>query len=120
MSYQNEDKRIKYNFPFFNRKKYGDIMDKKSKDNPIKENILEEANRITSTDRQKAYGLPRDNMEHIAKVFSALMGIPFSARDVVLFNLVQKLCRESKKHSHDSVVDIAGYAWVMSQVERDE
>lgn len=82
-----------------------------------RKNILEEANQVTHEDRQRMYGSPKDNMEHIARISSAITGKELTAQDVVAVMFSTKLSRERHAHKRDNLTDIAGYAWVLSQVE---
>lgn len=83
-------------------------------------NILEEANMITSQDRQKDYGNPKENFEHIAEVASAITGKNFSAKEIVFVLIATKLCREKHKPKRDNRVDLAGYSWVLDVVEANK
>jgi hypothetical protein len=79
--------------------------------------ILDEAARVTSTDRNDAYGHPRINHGCTAEMISAYLSrkygtrIPFDADDVCVANILQKVSRLAHTPRHrDSLVDIAGYA----------
>lgn len=76
----------------------------------MKETILDEAARITSGDRQQAYGHPYDNHGRTAAMFAAYKGIPFSREDVIAFNIIQKLSRNFNQIKRDNYTDIAGFA----------
>lgn len=77
---------------------------------PVKENILQEADRITSGDRRKEYGSPKENFGRIAKMWSVVLGVEVSPLQVSLCMILLKVCRELNGHKRDSLVDIAGYA----------
>ena len=83
-------------------------------------NILEEANKVTHGDRQEDYDDPEENFMHIAEIASAILKKKILAQDVVMIMLATKLSRESFKHKRDNLVDLAGYAWVLSRIEGDE
>ena len=85
-----------------------------------KENILEEANKITHADRRKMYGHPKDNFGHIAKISSAILGKELSARDIVMIMFATKISREMHQSKRDNHVDLAGYSWVLNKVMEDE
>lgn len=79
--------------------------------------ILDEAARVTSTERNDAYGAPRVNHGATAEMMSGYLSrkygcrIPFDADDVCVFNILQKVSRLAHSPRHrDSLVDIAGYA----------
>ena len=83
-------------------------------------NILEEANKITSDDRQKAYGKPKENFNHIAKIASSILGKEITAKEIVMIMFATKLSREMHCSKHDNHVDLAGYSWVLNQVVEEE
>ena len=74
------------------------------------ETILDEAARITSGDRQAAYGPPAQDFERTASMWSALKGVKFEAREVAMFMIALKLSGETHQRKRDNWVDIAGYA----------
>jgi hypothetical protein len=74
------------------------------------EDVLQEALRITSGDRQNQYGPPNKDFARTAKMWTALKGVEFEARDVALFLICLKLSRETHQRKRDNAVDIAGYA----------
>lgn len=75
-----------------------------------KENILQEADRITSSDRAQAYGPAKENFDKIAKMWSAYKGVEFVARDIPMMMTLVKISRDSHKPKRDNLTDIAGYA----------
>jgi hypothetical protein len=46
--------------------------------------------------------------------------VPFTAEDVCVFNILQKLSRLANGHHEDSVVDIAGYASNIQQLREEQ
>ena len=78
------------------------------------EDILEEAMRITSSDRNKDYGDPRDNLQQTADLWQAYLhrksNCPLDARDVANMMILLKISRDSYCRKRDNVVDIAGWA----------
>lgn len=74
------------------------------------EDVLEEALRLTSGDRQNSYGPPDQDFDRTARMWTALKGVDFSSRDVALFMIALKLSRETHQRKRDNAVDIAGYA----------
>lgn len=74
------------------------------------EDVLEEALRITRGDRQAQYGPPDQDFQRTAKMWSALKGVEFSAREVALFMVLLKCSRQTHQNKRDNWVDIAGYA----------
>lgn len=85
----------------------------------IRQGILEEAIRITSTDRNKDYGEPEDNFSIIAELWSAYLrsiDIDFKTEDltsvaVAAMMILMKVSRvATSPEKRDHWVDIAGYA----------
>lgn len=78
---------------------------------PARVVLLDEAIRLTSGDRNRAYGEPVANQAHIAAIFNAITGHDVSARDVALFHVATKLARLAMNPLHrDSYVDLTAYA----------
>ena len=74
-------------------------------------NILEDAQKIVSGDRQNVYGHPADDFARSAALWSAYMGVSFTMEDVAYMMILLKLSRLKNSPQHrDSQVDIAGYA----------
>ena len=90
------------------------------------ESILAEAQRITSTDRQKDYGHPADDFARTALMWTGILaaklreGAVITAMDVPLCMISLKVAREGHKHTRDNLVDIAGYARTAAMVAGDE
>ena len=96
--------------------------------------ILTTAETIVNGDRQADYGHPRDNHGCTAAMMEAYMhrrfqsdikaGLPsrlFTARDVCVFNILQKVSRLANTPTHaDSLVDIVGYALNMAMIQDAE
>lgn len=90
-----------------------------------KTTILEVAAELTSNDRNKTYGHPKDNFEMIARLWDAYIdhrriawkrenpseGFQIEAHDVAQMFILTKVARLANTPGHrDSLVDIAGYA----------
>lgn len=77
----------------------------------MKPNILDEAKLITAGGRQDEYGHPFHDFNRIATMWSAYLGVPVTAEQVAICQVLLKASRlaHSPGH-HDSLVDIAGYA----------
>lgn len=76
----------------------------------VPEDILTEALRLTSGDRQAQYGPPDQDFQRTAQMWSALKGVPFTAKEVAMFMICLKLSRQTHQDKRDNWVDIAGYA----------
>lgn len=87
------------------------------------ENPLETALKLVGGDRQKNYGHPLTDFTKTAKIWSAVLGMDVTPRQVALCMIGVKISRLVQTPGHkDSVVDIAGYLqtyWmVMEEEER--
>jgi len=87
-----------------------------------KENILDEAKRLISLDRQNSYGHPLDDFSKIASLWQVVLGLDqITPEQVALAMVCVKISRELNKPGRDNVVDGAGY-WAtidMIRTERD-
>lgn len=87
------------------------------------EGILEEALRITSVDRRKAYDAATPNHQRIAGAWNWYLASrpdpaePISPKDVAMMMLLLKVAREVNSPRRDNFVDIAGYARCAAQIE---
>jgi hypothetical protein len=84
-----------------------------------KENILQEADRLTSDDRRKEYGSPREFYKKTAAMWSVILDTPVAPEQVGLCMIAFKMVREMHAHKRDSLVDIAGYARTL-EINYDE
>lgn len=94
---------------------YGDPL------RPLPGSVLDEARALVHGDRGNDYGHPSIDFGRTAAMWSALFGIPITARQIPLAMIAVKLSRLAQSPGHrDSAVDIAGYAetWGMV-VERE-
>ena len=85
---------------------------------PIRANILADAMACTQGDRQAAYGSPAENWGRTAKIAQAITGLDCLTPEVcVKVAIAMKQARLIQTPGHrDSMVDLAGYAWVLSEV----
>lgn len=76
-------------------------------------NILNEADGLTSADRQDAYDHPRDNLGQTADLWTAYLrrklNAPLDARDVAWMMVAVKMSRDSYKRKRDNLIDGAGW-----------
>jgi len=80
-------------------------------------NLLEEALEITQGDRQADYGSPFENWLRTSEIFNAMTGLGLTPVQCVDMAIAMKLARLFKTPNHrDSMKDLAGYAWVRSEV----
>lgn len=79
--------------------------------------ICDEAKYITGEERMKMYGHPKKNFQDIADLWSAYLKIEVKATDVAHLMILMKIARQQGGFKRDSVVDIAGYARNVAQIE---
>ena len=100
------------------------IRREESSDTP--EPVLDEAKRITASDRQQDYGHPSQDFTRTARMWTGILaaklreGAEVSAMDVPLCMIAVKLARQAHRHKRDNLVDIAGYARTAAMVAGDE
>ena len=90
------------------------------------EPVLDEAKRITASDRQQDYGHPSEDFTRTARMWTGILAAKLredaevSAMDVPLCMIAVKLARQAHRHKRDNLVDIAGYARTAAMVAGDE
>jgi hypothetical protein len=82
------------------------------------EDVLEEALRITSGERQSSYGPPEQDFQKTAAMWSTILGTQVKATDVALCMIALKISRATWAKKRDNWVDIAGYARCGFQCEQ--
>lgn len=95
---------------------------------PQTEDILEEALRITSSDRQNQYGPPEQDFTRTAKMWEALLEpcvqpdgtLKISGSAVARCMIAIKLSRDTHQKKRDNPVDIAGYARCLDRCHKAE
>lgn len=84
----------------------------------IGEELLRQAASVV-TDRRRVYGEPADLFERVALRWSQVLGTKVTAAQVGLCLADLKLARLTMDPSHlDSLVDVAGYAACVGEVQR--
>ena len=82
-----------------------------------RQDILREAERLTSSDRNKNYGDPLVNHQRIANIWSVLLGIEVTPSQVALCLVGVKLARLVETPDHlDSFVDGAAYFAIAGEI----
>ncbi|KKL52760.1 hypothetical protein LCGC14_2282260 [marine sediment metagenome] len=74
------------------------------------EDVLIEALKLTSGDRQNQYGPPDQDFARTAAMWSALKGVDFTTEEVAAFMICIKLSRNTHQSKRDNWVDMAGYS----------
>lgn len=85
------------------------------------EELLKKADALVNGDRNQAYGHPYDDYRRVAEIYNAITGQYMDASDCAMMMIAVKLARLGKHHNgntvhEDSLVDLAGYAWVYAQI----
>ena len=71
---------------------------------------MKEAAELTTGDRNRDYGPPVENMQHIADIFNAWTGRDLTAREVAQLHQATKMARSQTTPDHrDSYVDLIAY-----------
>lgn len=83
------------------------------------ETILEEADRLVSTDRQQDYGHPLDDFAKTAKIWSAILGVDVTPEQVGLCMVGVKISRECNRPKRDNRVDGAGYFKTVDMIHNE-
>ena len=80
-------------------------------------NILEDALAAVTGPRAEAYGPPEWNWQRTVDIYFAMTGHKLTAAEGVQFAIAMKLARLYQTPNHrDSIVDLAGYSWVLASV----
>ena len=82
-----------------------------------KQSILDEAEEIVNGSRQSDYGDANESFSRIATIASVMTGKDLSPEDCCAVMMAVKLVRESFNHKRDNLVDLCGYAELMSRLK---
>ena len=90
----------------------------------VAETVLDEAARITSSDRNQTYGPPRDNHSRTAAmVWAYIQGITgrdMDYRDICWINVLQKASRDVFHRQRDNLTDGCGFLRNVEMADNDE
>ena len=79
--------------------------------------ILDEAKRLTATDRNDIYGEPYINHKRIADLWSVYLETEISPSQVALCLCLVKIARLMQTPDHlDSFIDLAAYAAISGEI----
>ena len=79
--------------------------------------ILDEAKRLTASDRQDVYGDPSENHQRIADLWSVYLETEISPSQVALCLCLVKVSRLMATPNHlDSFIDLAAYAAIAGEL----
>jgi len=79
--------------------------------------IIEEAKRLVSSNREKTYGNKTKNHTNISTLWSAYLDKKISPLDVALMMALLKIARTKLgKHNADDYVDLVGYGAIAGEI----
>jgi len=79
--------------------------------------ILAEASRLVSTDRQSQHGDKLENHQNIAALWSAYLGVDISPAQVAMLMVLLKVARtKTGAYNADDFVDGAGYLGIAGEL----
>jgi Domain of unknown function (DUF6378) len=79
--------------------------------------ILDEAKRLTATDRNEIYGDPYTNHKRIADLWSVYLETEISPSQVALCLSLVKIARLIESPNHlDSYIDLAAYSAIAGEI----
>lgn len=78
--------------------------------------ILKEAARLTSSDRQNQYGDPTINHSRIADLWTTYLETEIKPEQVAICMALVKIARLMQTQSEDSFVDLAAYAAIAGEI----
>lgn len=71
--------------------------------------ILDEAKRLTHSDRQSAYGTPEVNFNRISQFISTYLEVPVSPEQSAMICALIKVARSMETYKADNYIDGAAY-----------
>jgi len=93
---------------------------------PERVNILNEAADLIVGQRQQDYGTPDENFQRLADLVNIVIkknletNTPLSPRQMADILILLKVARTINTPTHDSYVDIAGYAGIAGELAKSE
>ncbi len=78
--------------------------------------ILKEAARLTSNDRQNQYGDPYTNHHRIADLWTTYLETEIKPEQVAICMALVKIARLMQTQSDDSFIDLAAYAAIAGEI----
>lgn len=83
------------------------------------DSIADEASKLISGDRHKAYGSATDSFTRTGKMWGAILHLDrdITPQEVAMCFILHKLSRESNNPKRDNRVDMVGYTLLLNQIE---
>lgn len=85
----------------------------------VTESLVDAAQRLVKTDRQRNYDHPLDNFTRIAQIWSVILKTGITPDQVALCMIGLKLARESYSHTEDNLVDTIGYTLCLDMLRTE-
>jgi hypothetical protein len=88
--------------------------------------VLDEAKDLVFGDRQRSYSHPKRDYAKTAKMWTGVLleklkpGEEITPMDAVLMMVCLKISRETYRHKHDNLVDMAGYTVCAERIAEDK
>jgi hypothetical protein len=92
-----------------------------SREAPLLDDILKEADALVHGTRNESYGHPIDDYSRVVDIFRMISGVELHPEEGALFMVAVKLARLRHNYEagiihRDSLIDAAGYLWVFAQI----
>lgn len=87
---------------------------------PPRFHILKKAHDIINGPRRDSYGDPIESFSRIATMWSEILKVDVDPTSVAMCMIALKMCREIHEHGEDNLVDICGYAALISNMCGDD
>jgi len=84
----------------------------------IKDNVLEQADKVVNGARQRSYGHPMNNFKRTAKIWEGILDTEVTPQQVALCMMGIKIARECNEPKEDNAVDLAGYALTLDMCNK--
>ncbi len=80
--------------------------------------LFEQANKVINGARRDAYGPVEESFNRIALIWSGVLGVKVTAKQVAQCMIGLKLHREANSHQDDNIVDMYGYILLLEKLLR--
>ena len=69
--------------------------------------------------RQRDYAHPKVNFQRIANLWSIVLDVDITPKQVALCMIQVKIAREINRHTRDNIVDLIGYSLTLDACQED-